>query len=225
MRRMIAAEALGTMLLVATVVGSGIMAEQMADGNAAVALLGNTAATAATLYVLISLLGPISGAHFNPVVSWLLAPPAERPTRIVVQCVAALAGTLLAHAMFGRPPIEIAHHARTGPGQWLGEAVATFGLLLTIRLGARFRSAAMPSLVAGWIVAGYWFTASTSFANPAATLARMLTDSFSGIRPVDAAPFILAQIGGGLVGHACAGWLGASGAPVPPLLSTGAGPT
>jgi glycerol uptake facilitator-like aquaporin len=205
-RPLLAAEALGTMLLVATVVGSGIMAERLAGGNVAVALAGNTAATGAVLYVLITLFGPLSGAQFNPVVSWLTA-PAHRPALILVQIAGAIAGTLLAHAMFGLPPIEPSTHVRAGAGQWLSEGVATFGLLLVIRLGVALRPAALPALVALWIVAGYWFTASTSFANPAVTIARALTDSFSGIRPLDVPAFIAAQCVGGWLGHRAGGLL------------------
>ncbi|MDE2043036.1 MAG: aquaporin family protein, partial [Alphaproteobacteria bacterium] len=193
------AEALGTLILVATVVGSGIMAQHMAAGNDAVALLGNTLATAATLYVLISILGPISGAHFNPVVTLLLGKRADKLAYIVVQFIGAVGGTLLAHAMFAVPLIQAGSHIRTGPALWLGEVVATFGLILTIMLGARYRLAQVQLLVAAWITAGYWFTSSTSFANPAVTLARALTNSFSGIRMIDVPGFIIAQyIGGGL---------------------------
>ncbi|MFM9978865.1 MAG: aquaporin [Sphingomonadaceae bacterium] len=199
------AEALGTCLLVATVVGSGIMASQLAGGNDAVALLGNTAATAAVLFVLITLLGPISGAQFNPVVTLLFGP--RRVATIVVQFAAAIGGTLLAHAMFGLPLLQESIKVRATPGEWLGEAVATFGLILTIRLGLRHRPEAVPALVAAWITAGYWFTSSTSFANPAVTIARMLTDSFAGIRPADAPAFIIAQLTGGGLGYWISGWL------------------
>ncbi len=207
MRRVLAAEALGTALLVATVVGSGIMAERLSGGNAAVALLGNTAATGAVLFVLITILGPVSGAQFNPAVSLLMAPPRARWPMIAVQLVAAVAGTLLAHAMFDHRLFELGTKPRTGVGQWLGEATATFGLLLTIRLGLRYRAPAVPALVAGWIIAGYWFTSSTSFANPAVTIARALTDSFAGIAPIDAPGFIIAQLLGAATGYATAGGL------------------
>ena len=207
MKRIVVAEAIGTALLVATVVGSGIMAEKLAGGNDAVALLGNTAATAGVLYVLINLLGPISGAQFNPVVTLLLSGGGQRWTVIAVQVAAAVAGTMLAHAMFGHPVIEAGIKARTGPPVWLGEIVATFGLLMTIRLGGHHRPDALPALVAAWIVAGYWFTSSTSFANPAVTLARAMTDSFAGIRLVDVPAFIVAQTIGATLGYGVSGWL------------------
>jgi glycerol uptake facilitator-like aquaporin len=206
-KRAIVAEAIGTALLVATVIGSGITAERLANGNDAVALLGNTAATGAMLYVLINLLGPISGAQFNPVVTMHFANGDTRWATIAVQIVAAVAGAMLAHAMFGHALIEAGRNVRSGPSTLLGEAVATFGLLMTIRLGLRFRADAVPALVAAWIVAGYWFTSSTSFANPAVTIARALTDSFSGIRMVDVPGFIVAQIIGGIAGYWVSGWL------------------
>ncbi len=205
--RIVAAEAIGSALLVATVIGSGIMAAQLADGNDAIALLGNTAATAAILYVLISLLQPISGAHFNPLVTLLLSDGRSRWVIIIAQIAAAVAGTMLAHAMFGHPIIDVGAKPRSGLPIWLGEAVATFGLLMTIRLGARFRPDALPALVAAWIVAGYWFTSSTSFANPAVTIARGLTDSFAGIRMIDVPAFIVAQIIGATSGYFVSGWL------------------
>ncbi len=207
MKRVLAAEAIGTMLLVATVIGSGIMAERLADGSDAVALLGNTAATGAMLYVLIALLGPISGAQFNPVVTLLLSKGRTRWAVILVQIAAAVAGTTLAHAMFGHALLETGVKMRTGTAIWLGEAIATFGLLMTIRLGARHRPDAVPALVAAWIVAGYWFTSSTSFANPAVTLARAMTDSFSGIRMLDVPGFVVAQIVGAVSGYMISGWL------------------
>ena len=210
--RMLAAEALGTMLLVATVVGSGIMAERLAGGNDAVALLGNTLATGAILYVLITALGPISGAHFNPAVSVVFALRREIAFSTVaafaaVQIAGGIAGSLLAHAMFAEPLIQYSTHARTGGAIWLSEAVATFALVFTILATMRARPEAVPIAVALVIVAGYWFTASTSFANPAVTIARSLTDSFSGIAPRDVAPFIAAQFAGALVGWLAAGWL------------------
>jgi glycerol uptake facilitator-like aquaporin len=206
-RRILAAEAIGTALLVATVVGSGIMAERLSGGNDAVALLGNTAATAAMLFVLIALLGPISGANFNPVVTILLRNDKLRWPVIAVQIAAAIAGTILAHAMFGHALIETGVKLRTGPAEWLGEAVATFGLLMTIRLGIRYRPESVPALVAAWITAGYWFTSSTSFANPAVTLARALTDSFAGIRMFDVPGFVVAQLIGAALGYWVSGWL------------------
>lgn len=205
--RNLVAEALGTLILVATVVGSGIMAQRLAGGNDAVALLGNTAATAGTLYVLISILGPISGAHFNPAVSLLLAAPRDKLPFIVMQTIGAVGGTVLAHAMFSMPLIQSGTHIRSGAPIWLGEFTATFGLLLTIVLGSKFRPHAVPALVAAWIVAGYWFTSSTSFANPAVTLARALTDSFSGIRMIDVPGFVIAQLLGGAAGFAIGNWL------------------
>jgi glycerol uptake facilitator-like aquaporin len=205
--RALMAEGLGTALLVATVVGSGIMAERLAGGNAAIALLGNTAATGAVLYVLISLFAPISGASFNPAVTLVLGRRKQPATFIAVQIVGACVGTLLAHVMFALPPIGLHFEARTGPGQWLGEFVATFGLILTIMLGSRWRPASVPALVALWIVAGYWFTSSTSFANPAVTIARALTGSFAGIRWIDVPMFIAAQCAGAVFGWICAQYL------------------
>ena len=207
MRRALAAEGIGTALLVATVVGSGIMAEQLSGGNDAVALLGNTAATGAVLYVLITVLGPVSGAQFNPVVTLLLCKGQSRWPVIAVQIVAAIAGTMLAHGMFGHALTETGVKLRAGPAVWLGEVVATFGLLMTIRLGLRYRPDAVPALVAAWVIAGYWFTSSTSFANPAVTLARSMTDSFSGIRIIDVPGFVLAQVAGAAVGYWVSGWL------------------
>lgn len=207
MKRIVAAEAIGTALLVATVIGSGIMAEQLANGINAVALLGNTAATAAMLYVLISLFGPISGAHFNPLVTLFLADSGSRWVIVIVQIAAAIGGAMLAHAMFQFPLVDVGIKPRSGLPIWLGEMVATFGLLMTIRLGARYRPDALPALVAAWIVAGYWFTSSTSFANPAVTVARGLTDSFAGIRIIDVPAFVVAQIVGATLGYYVSGWL------------------
>jgi glycerol uptake facilitator-like aquaporin len=199
--RALAAEALGTLLLLAIVVGSGIMGERLAEGNAAVALLANAAATAAGLYVLIVLLAPISGAHFNPVVTLVLRLRGETLAAhwalyVAVQIIGALLGVLLAHAMFDLALWQPGTRVRSGAGQWLSEGVATAGLLLTIVLGQRARPAAIPILVAAWIFAAYWFTASTSFANPAVTLARSLTRTFAGIQPVDVIGFVLAQFAG-----------------------------
>lgn len=205
--RALGAEFLGTLILFATVIGSGIMAERLAGGNVAVALLGNTLATGAVLYVLIAALGPVSGAQFNPAVTLMLAPRAQWVPLVGVQLAGGLAGMLLAHCMFDLPLIEVGVKARTGLGQWLGEFTATFGLLFTIVTASRVRPAAVPAMVALWIVAGYWFTSSTSFANPAITLARALTDSFSGIRPVDAPAFILAQFAGAWAGARVGNWL------------------
>lgn len=209
--RRLAAEALGTGLLVATVVGSGIMAERLTD-DVAVALLGNTLPTVAILVVLISLFGPISGAHFNPAVSIVFAlrrelPPRDLAAYIAVQIIGGIAGAWLVHLMFEAPVLQLSAHVRTGPAQWLSEGVATFGLVLTILVGLRQRPASVPVLVGLYIGAAYWFTASTSFANPAVTVARALTDSFSGIRPLDAPGFIVMQILGALLAAAIAGWL------------------
>ena len=204
MKRVLVAEGVGRILLVATAIGSGIMAERLAGGNDAVALLGNAAATGAVLYVLITLLGPISGAHFNPAVTLLLG-NRSRAAVIAVQFASAVAGTVLAHLMFDHTIIEIGIKARTGPAIWLGEFVATFGLLMTICLGLRHRPDAVPALVAAWIVAGYWFTSSTSFANPAVTLTRALTDSFAGIRMIDVPAFVVAQLSG--AGFLFSSWL------------------
>lgn len=205
--RILLAEALGTCLLVATVVGSGIMAEQLAGGNVAIALLGNTIATGAVLYLLICLLGPVSGAHFNPVVTWLNGSDAPRWAVTLTQIGAAIAGTLLAHLMFGHAPLVEGIKVRTGAGQYLGEFVATFGLLLAIRMGVHHRPHDVPAIVALWIVAAYWFTSSTSFANPAVTIARAFTDTFAGIRPLDVPAFVLAQCVGAWTGHRTGGWL------------------
>jgi glycerol uptake facilitator-like aquaporin len=202
MWRRFLAEGLGSLLLAATVIGSGIMAEQLAVGNAAVALLANTAATVAILAVLIALLGPVSGGHFNPAVSVVqgcrrMLPWQEVGAYIVVQVLGCCIGVLLAHAMFSMPFVQPSFHARTGAGQWLGEAVATCGLILVV-LGHREPRDA-PWMVAGWIGAAYWFTSSTSFANPAITLARSLSNTFAGIRPVDVPMFVLAQFAGALL--------------------------
>lgn len=210
--RRLLAEAVGTTALLATVVGSGIMGTQLAAGNDAIALLANAAATAGVLYVAIVVLGPLSGAHFNPAVTLAMRLRGELDTRatlayIGVQCVAAIAGVVLAHAMFDLPLLQPGTHARTGVAQWLSEAIATCGLLLTILLGLRARPAAIPALVAAYIFAAYWFTASTSFANPAVTLARALTQTFAGIRPIDAPGFIVAQLAGSALALLLAAWL------------------
>lgn len=203
--RKLIAEFIGTALLLATVVGSGIMGVMLSAGNDGIALLANAGATAGALYVLIVLFGPISGAHFNPAVTLAMRfrgelGNAQAVAYIAVQIVAAVAGVVLAHAMFDLPLIQPGTHARTGLSQWISEAVATFGLLLTILLGIRHRPAAVPVLVASYIFAAYWFTASTSFANPAVTLARSLTQTFAGIRPEDVIGFVAAQLAGMLAG-------------------------
>jgi glycerol uptake facilitator-like aquaporin len=206
--RRLFAEALGTLLLLVAVVGSGIMAERLAGGNGAIALLANAIATGAALVVLITVFGPLSGAHFNPCVTLYMAMQRQMPWRetisyILVQFAGAILGVWLAHAMFALPVLEVSSHLREGPAQWLAEAVATFGLLLTIVGGIRFAPAALPMLVGFYITGAYWFTASTSFANPAVTVARMLSDSFAGIAPGSTPGFIAAQ----LLAMVAAAWL------------------
>jgi glycerol uptake facilitator-like aquaporin len=210
--RRIAAEGFGTAFLLMAVVGSGVMAERLAGGNVALALLGNTLATGAALVVLISVLGPISGAHFNPAVTLYFAlrreiRPAMAGAYFAAQMTGAVAGVLLVHAMFAMPLLEVSTKFRDGPAQWLAEFIATFGLLGTIAGSIRFSPALTPALVGLYITAAYWFTASTSFANPAVTFARSLTDSFSGIAPASAPAFIAAQFAAALVGYVCLGWL------------------
>ncbi len=200
-----AAEALGSAFLLAGVVGSGIMAQRLAGGNLAIALLANTLATGGVLMCLIAALGPISGAHFNPAVSLADAlrgglPWSEVPVYVGAQICGAVAGVAAANTMFGLPVFFASHRARAGPTQWFAEFVATFGLLLVIWGCVRFRSAFTPFAVASYIVAAYWFTSSTSFANPAVTIARSLSDTFAGIRPQDTPQFIFAQ----LLGAVCA---------------------
>jgi glycerol uptake facilitator-like aquaporin len=199
--RRLFAEGLGTAILLATVVGSGIMAERLAGGNQAIALLGNTLPTGAILVVIITILGPVSGAHFNPAVTLVLAARGDTPWSdvgpyIVVQCLSAIAGTLLAHLMFELAPLAVGTTARTGAAQWLAEAVATFTLVLTIIGGLRYAPSAIPWLVGLTITAAYWFTASTSFANPAVTLARGFTTTFAGIAINHVPAFIVAQLVG-----------------------------
>ena len=216
--RRLAAEFLGTALLLATVVGSGVMGMDLSGGNKGVALLANAGATAGMLYVLIVLLGPVSGAHMNPAVSVVARLRRELATRelvgyVLVQVAGAAAGVVLAHLMFGLDIVQPGDHVRSGAAQWLSEAVATFGLVLTILVGLRQRPAAIPVLVAAYIFAAYWFTASTSFANPAVTLARSMTRTFAGIRPDDVIGFVAAQFAGALAGlAACIGLLGRAGA-------------
>jgi glycerol uptake facilitator-like aquaporin len=212
MSRRIFAEAIGTALLLVAVVGSGIMAERLAGGNAAVALLANALATGATLVVLITILAPLSGAHFNPCVTLYMTMQRQMPWReavlyILVQIVSAILGVWLAHAMFALPVLEVSAHLRTGPAQWLAEAVATCGLLLTIAGGVRFAPSTLPMLVGLYITGAYWFTASTSFANPAVTLARMLSDTFAGIAPSSVPGFIAAQLLATLVAWFVVPWL------------------
>jgi glycerol uptake facilitator-like aquaporin len=210
--RHLAAECLGTGLLVAKVVGSGIMGERLAGGNVALALLGNTLPTGTILIVLITILAPISGAHFNPAVSLVFALKRDLGAReaglyTAAQIAGGVAGTITAHLMFALPLIEASEKARTGAPQWFAEWVATFGLVLTILMGIRFARASVPWLVGLYITAAYWFTASTSFANPAVAIARSLTNTFSGIRPLDLPGFIAAQLVGAVCGMAIAAWL------------------
>jgi glycerol uptake facilitator-like aquaporin len=206
MKQRLWAEALGSFFLFATVVGSGIMAEKLASGNVAVALIGNTLATAAMLYALIAMFGPVSGAHFNPAVSLVMRLRGDfswtvLAATIVVQIVAGIAGVWTAHAMFGLPILQVSQNVRTGPDQWLAEFVATLGLVMTILLTVRHRPQSVPASVALYIAAAYWFTSSTSFANPAITIARSLTDSFAGIAPAGVLPFVAAQLAGALSAH------------------------
>jgi glycerol uptake facilitator-like aquaporin len=209
--RRLAAEALGTALLVATVVGSGIMAETLTR-DVALALLGNTLPTGAILVVLITIFGPISGAHFNPAVSLVFALKGELTPRdalgyVAAQVAGGIAGTMVAHAMFALPLIDASLKMRTGGAQWLAEGVAAFGLVATILAGIRFNRTAVPWLVGLYITAAYWFTASTSFANPAVAIARSMTNTFSGIRPADLPGFIAAEICGAVVALIFMNWL------------------
>jgi glycerol uptake facilitator-like aquaporin len=210
--RRLTSELLGTGFLVAAVVGSGVMAEKLSGGNVALALLANTIATGAALVALILTFGSISGAHLNPAVtfagtlkgnlSW-----AEASGYVLMQILGGLAGTVVVHMMFGLPVISISHHIRSGPAQFLSEFVASFGLLSVIWGCSRFHSAAVPFAVAAYITSAYWFTASTSFANPAVTIARSLSDTFAGIRPADVPSFIAAQLFGALTATLLFRWL------------------
>ncbi|EJL52097.1 MULTISPECIES: MIP/aquaporin family protein [unclassified Rhizobium] len=209
--RRLVAEGLGTAMLVATVVGSGVMAASLTR-DVGLALLGNTLATGAILVVLITILGPISGAQFNPAVSLIFAISRKLPKRdfggyILAQIAGGVAGTIAAHLMFGLPLVEMSSKARTGGAQWFSEGVATFGLVAVILAGIKFEQRAVPWLVGLYITAAYWFTASTSFANPAVALARSLTDTFSGIRPVDLPGFWVAEIAGAVVALLLFTWL------------------
>ena len=211
-----AAEFIGTAILLATVIGSGNMGEQLAGGNIAIALLGNTIPTGAILYVLITVLGPISGAHFNPAVSLAMCLTGRMPWSrlapfILCQVLGAVAGVWLAHAMFDLSIIELSTKQRWGVGQWVAEATATFGLLITIFGGIRYNATAIPTLVGLYITAAYWFTASTSFANPAVTFAREFSNTFAGIAPNSVLPFIAAQLVGMLMALAVASQLFAAG--------------
>ena len=206
----LAAEGIGSLLLAATVVGSGVMGQRLAGGNLGIALLANTGATVAVLAVLIALLAPVSGAHFNPAVSLVQGIRRVLPWREVgaygiVQVIGCCLGAILAHAMFDLPWLQSSSHARTGASQWVAEAVATFGLVLVVLGHRRPQDAAW--MVAAWIGAAYWFTASTSFANPAISIARSLSDTFAGIRPTDVPGFVIAQLAGALLALLVARWL------------------
>ncbi len=219
MARKLFAEWLGTAFLLMAIVGSGIMGARLAGGNAGLALLANTLATGAALTVLIAILAPVSGAHFNPAVTLFFAlrgeiSPSAGFSYALAQMSGAVAGVFTAHAMFAMPLLEISGTLRDGPAQWLSEFVATFGLLATIAGALRFGTPAVAALVGLFIASAYWFTASTSFANPAVTLARALTDSFAGIAPSSVPPFVAAQLLAVLAAHALFGWLFAPPGPV-----------
>jgi glycerol uptake facilitator-like aquaporin len=210
--RAVVAEGIGSFFLFACVIGSGIMATNLSQGNNAIALLGNTLATGAILYVLIAMLGPISGAHFNPAVSLISASRGDLTWRvaavyIVAQVVFGILGALAAHLMFDLPILQMSVKARTGLGQWASEAIATFGLILTILGTLRHRPQWVPASVALYITAAYWFTSSTSFANPAITIVRSLSDTFAGIAPQDVPPFVLAQLLGAAMAAALSRFL------------------
>lgn len=206
------AEALGSFFLFVTVVGSGIMAENLAGGNVAIALLGNTLATGAILFVLIAILAPISGAHFNPAVTFVMLLRKELSLEggalyMAVQLIGGLVGVWAAHVMFEMPVFQLSEKTRTGGGQWLGELIATFGLLFTILGTVRFRPDWVAPAVGLYISAGYWFTSSTSFANPAITVGRAFSNSFAGIAPADVIGFVAAQFAGAALAWMLAGWL------------------
>ncbi|MEO1398254.1 MAG: MIP/aquaporin family protein [Pseudomonadota bacterium] len=209
--RPLAAEAIGTFFLLATVVGSGIMAERLAGGNVAIALLGNTIPTGAILVVMITMLGPVSGAHFNPAVTLTFALRKEikvplAVAYVIVQVIAGIAGVWAAHLMFGETLLQFSLKVRSGGSQWFAEFVATFGLVLVILATIKARESAVAMAAGLYITAAYWFTASTSFANPAVTVARGFSDTFAGIRPEDVAPFILAQLAGSVAAWALCRW-------------------
>ena len=210
--RRLVAEALGTGMLIATVIGSGIMADDLAGGNVAIALLGNTVATGAILVVIILMFGPLSGAHFNPAVTFVFLLRGEISRKdallyVIVQVAGGLVGMLITHAMFELPLFQLGTIERSGGAQWLAESVATFGLVAAILGTLRWRPEAVPFAVGLYITAGYWFTASTSFANPAVTIARSFTDTFSGIAPVHMPAFIVAQFVGAALAAGLFGWL------------------
>ena len=210
--RRLGAEFLGTAFLLATVIGSGIMGERLSGGNVAIALLGNTLPTGAILFVLITMFGPISGAHFNPAVTAVFALRKELPLReayafVAVQVLGAILGVFAAHLMFEENLLQLSTKLRAGAAQWFSEWVAAFGLILTILLTLKSNRAAVAASAGLYITAAYWFTASTSFANPAVTIARALSNTFAGIRPLDVAPFLIAQIAGALVAAAAYRWL------------------
>jgi glycerol uptake facilitator-like aquaporin len=225
--RAVIAEGLGTALLLATVVGSGIMGERLADGNTAIALLANSLATGATLVALILTYGPVSGAHFNPLVTLAEAVQgrarwAHAASYVLAQLLGAIAGVVLAHGMFSEPLLMPSAHERSGAAQMLGEFVATFGLITVIAGVSRNRASAVPFAVGAYIVAAYWFTSSTSFANPAVTVARAFTNTFAGIRPADVPAFVFAQVIGATIAAISFRWL-APTPPVPELVDTGLG--
>jgi glycerol uptake facilitator-like aquaporin len=212
LQQRLGAEFLGTAILLATVIGSGIMGERLAGGNVAIALLGNTIPTGAILFVLITMLAPISGAHFNPAVSAVFAirreiSGADALSYTLAQVLGCIMGVLAAHAMFDEALLQISTKVRAGPSQWLSEWVAAFGLVATILLTLRANSAALATSVGLYITAAYWFTASTSFANPAVTIARSFSNTFAGIRPHDVAPFVVAQLMGAVVAVYVCRWL------------------
>ncbi len=212
LQRRLAAEFTGTAILLATVIGSGIMGQSLAGGNVAIALLANAIATGAILFVLITMLGPISGAHFNPAVTAVFALRREISTGdatsyVIAQILGGLTGVAIAHIMFAEPVLQLSVTSRTGGAQWFSEIVATFGLVITILLTLKARADAVPVAVALYITSAYWFTASTSFANPAVTLARAFSDTFAGIRLIDAPLFMVAQIIGALAALAFCNWL------------------
>lgn len=220
MNRDVWAEAIGSFFLFCTVIGSGIMAEQLAGGNTAVALLGNTAATGAMLYVLITMLGPLSGAHFNPAVTLAFRLRGDLSTGAALRLVAGqlaggIPGVWAAHLMFAEPILQLSGKVRTGTGQWAGEFIATFGLVFVILGTLRHRPQAVPASVALYIVAAYWFTSSTSFANPAITLARALSNTFAGIAPADVLAFVAAQVAGALAALVAGSMIFAQDDPAP----------